>query len=71
MTAWCCSRESLPIWPLVRESPSSQLTPNSPLSRPHLIGLLAGEIEYRKVGKHRRRSAADELSALTQEMDLT
>ena len=59
------------------------------VSRPHLIGLLEdGEIDYRKVGKHRRvkvsslleymrsddqrrRSAADELSALTQEMDLT
>jgi len=59
------------------------------VSRPHLIGLLeAGEIEYRKVGKHRRvtaasllaymrtddqrrRDAADELSALTQEMGLT
>lgn len=59
------------------------------VSRPHLIGLLeAGEIEYRKVGKHRRvkvsslleymrsddhrrRAAADELSALTQEMGLT
>lgn len=58
------------------------------VSRPHLIGLLeAGEISYRKVGKHRRvrasslleymraddrrrRAAADELSALTQEMGL-
>ncbi len=58
------------------------------VSRPHLIGLLeAGEISYRKVGKHRRvrasslleymraddrrrRVAADELSALTQEMGL-
>jgi excisionase family DNA binding protein len=58
------------------------------VSRPYLIGLLdAGEIEYRKVGKHRRvrassllaylrrddqsrRAAADELSALTQEMGL-
>jgi excisionase family DNA binding protein len=59
------------------------------VSRPFLIGLLdAGEIDYRKVGKHRRvkaaslldylraddqhrRDAADELSALTQEMGLT
>lgn len=59
------------------------------VSRPHLVGLLeAGEISYRKVGKHRRvrmsslleymraddrrrRAAADELSALTQEMGLT
>jgi excisionase family DNA binding protein len=59
------------------------------VSRPHLIGLLeAGEIDFRKVGKHRRvkvsslleymrsddhrrRAAADELSALTQEMGLT
>lgn len=59
------------------------------VSRPHLIGLLeADEIEYRKVGKHRRvkvsslleymrrddqrrRAAADELAALTQEMGLT
>jgi excisionase family DNA binding protein len=58
------------------------------VSRPHLIGLLeAGEIDYRKVGKHRRikvsslleymraddhrrRTAADELSTLTQEMGL-
>jgi excisionase family DNA binding protein len=57
------------------------------VSRPHLIGLLeAGEIDYHKVGKHRRikvssllaymraddrrrRAAADELSALTQDMD--
>jgi excisionase family DNA binding protein len=56
------------------------------VSRPYLIGLLdAAEIDYRKVGKHRRvkaaslleymrnddqrrRAAADELSALTQEM---
>lgn len=59
------------------------------VSRPYLIGLLdAEEIEYRKVGKHRRvkasslldylrrddqrrRAAADELSALTQEMGMT
>ncbi|MGO1051584.1 helix-turn-helix domain-containing protein [Crossiella sp. CA198] len=59
------------------------------VSRPYLIGLLdAGEIDYRKVGKHRRirvtsllgylrrddqrrREAADELTALTQEMGLT
>ncbi|MGH3439916.1 MAG: helix-turn-helix domain-containing protein [Sciscionella sp.] len=58
------------------------------VSRPFLIGLLeSGEIEYRKVGKHRRvqaaslldymraddqrrREAADELSALTQQMGL-
>lgn len=58
------------------------------VSRPFLIGLLdAGQIEYRKVGKHRRvkaasllaylraddqhrRGAADELSALTQQMGL-
>jgi excisionase family DNA binding protein len=56
------------------------------VSRPFLIGLLdAGEIEFRRVGKHRRiqaasllaylrqddharRAAADELSALTQEL---
>jgi excisionase family DNA binding protein len=58
------------------------------VSRPFLIGLLeAGEVEYRRVGKHRRvkasslldymrhddqrqREAADELSALSQEMGL-
>jgi len=58
------------------------------VSRPFLIGLLdAGEIEYRKVGKHRRvradslldykrkddqrrREAADELTALGQDMGL-
>jgi excisionase family DNA binding protein len=59
------------------------------VSRPFLIGLLeAGEIEYRKVGRHRRvkasslldymrhddqrrRQAADELSALTQDMGMS
>lgn len=58
------------------------------VSRPFLIGLLeAGEIDYRKVGTHRRiraqslleyqrqddrkrRKAADELTALNQEMGL-
>jgi excisionase family DNA binding protein len=58
------------------------------VSRPFLIGLLdAGEIDYRKVGTHRRikavslleymraddqnrRQAADELTALSQEMGL-
>jgi excisionase family DNA binding protein len=58
------------------------------VSRPYLIGLLErGEIEYRKVGAHRRikaesllnymreddrkrRTAADELTALGEEMDL-
>lgn len=59
------------------------------VSRPFLIGLLeSGEIEYRKVGRHRRvraeslhsymhddngrrAEAADELSALTQEMGMS
>jgi len=58
------------------------------VSRPYLIGLLdRGEIEYRKVGSHRRikaesllrymreddrkrRAAADELTALSEDMDL-
>ena len=58
------------------------------VSRPYLIGLLeSGEIEFSKVGRHRRipfraldqykrlaeqrtRAAADEISRLSQEMDL-